>query len=230
MPQTRTDAAGHPTERPTTIKVESTRTAELTVASIVLLAAALVARRSLRLGRSDRKGAFRSALFILSFHLLTWLFEASHVPHFAGELALVFRGLLFALFFLLSLLLIRILLRKWWLWGPAFVLFNMAAYSLLAVGFLACWLMVAAIATSLLLLYTRLGLLAAIAFFLASYMLHSFPITADLDAWYWGSSLYALTVVAALGVYGFYTSTTGKLITGEAAGAQEKRKAESRKR
>jgi hypothetical protein len=294
------------------VKVESIRTAELTVVFIVLLAAALFARRSLRLGRSDRKGAFRLALFILSFHLLVWLFEASHVPHFTGELALVFPALLFALFFavyfgltylafepylrrfwptlliswnrlltgrfrdpsvgrdllvgaavgvyfwpvlefltvvapdwlgpaqpvwrtlpstllggrhliavslyylpgsivaalifLLSLLLIRILLRKWWLWGPAFVLFMMAAYSSLAVGSLACWLMVAAIPTSLLLLYTRLGLLAAVAFFLASYMLHSFPITADLDAWYWGSSLYALTVVAAMGVYGFYTS------------------------
>jgi hypothetical protein len=27
-----------------------------------------------------------------------------------------------------------------------------------------------------------------------------------MDAWYWDSSLYALSVVAALGVYGFYTS------------------------
>lgn len=304
-----------PTDRQP-IKVEAIRAVEWTVCLIALVAAALVAGRSLRLGRSDRKGAFRLGLFIFSFHLLTWLFEASHVGHFAGELALVFAGLLLALFvavyfgltylafepymrrfwptlliswsrlltgrfrdplvgrdlligatvgvwfwpvleflsvlapdwlgppqpvwrtlpstllgarhlvavslyylpgsiigalfFLLSLLLIRIVLRKWWFWAPAFVLFGMFTYASYDVASLARWLMLAAFMTALLLLFTRLGLLAVIASFLAPFMLTSFPITADLDAWYWGSSLYALTVVAAIGVYGFYTSTTGR--------------------
>ncbi len=72
-----------------------------------------------------------------------------------------------------------------------------------------------ALTTSLLLLYTRFGLLAAIAFFFASYVLTDFPITADWDAWYWGSSLFALAVVAGLGVYGFYTSTGGQLLFGD---------------
>jgi hypothetical protein len=70
--------------------------------------------------------------------------------------------------------------------------------------------MVVAMMTSLLLLYTRLGLLAAIAFFFASYMLTDFPLTANLDAWYLGSSLFTLGVVAAMGLYGFYTSTSGR--------------------
>lgn len=87
----------------------------------------------------------------------------------------------------------------------------MAGYGSLPVASPARSLMAAAVAASLLLLlYTRLGLLAAIACLFASYMLTSFPITADWDAWYWGSSLYALAVVAALGVYGFYTSVGGR--------------------
>jgi serine/threonine-protein kinase len=300
-------------------KVEEIRAVDWTFTLIVLLAAALLTRRSLRLGRSDRKGAFRLGLFILSFNLLAWLFEASHVPRFTGELALVLSGLLYAVFFavyfglmylafepyirrfwptllvswnrlltgrfrdpsvgrdllvgatvgvcfwpvlrfltvlapnwlgpaqpvwrtlpstllggrhllavtlfylcsvgvslllLLILLLLRMLLRKWWLWAPAFVVLGMAAYGSFAVGSLAPWV-TAALWTSLLLLYTRLGLLAAIACLFASYMLYSFPITADLHAWYWGSSLYALTVVAALGVYGFYISTTGRPLLGD---------------
>ena len=302
------------------IRVESIRFVEWTTMLTVLLGAALVARRSLRLGRSDRKGALRLGLFILSINLLPWLFEASHIPHFAGELALLCSGLRDAVFyaayfgliylafepyirrfwptlliswnrllagrfrdpsvgrdllvgaavgvwfwpvlefltvlapdwlgpvepfwrtlpstllggrhlvavsifclssvglsmaFLLTLLLLRLLLRKWWLWAPAWVLQGTFFFILYDVASLARWLMVAALMTSLLLLYTRLGLLAAIAFFFAAYMLTDFPITADWHARYWDSSLYALTVVAALGVYGFYTSTTGRPLFGD---------------
>lgn len=309
------------------IRVEEIRVGEWTIVLFILVGAALVARRSLRLGRSDRKGAFRLGLFILSFNLLTWLFEASHVPHFAGELALVLSGLQHSVFyavyfglmylafepyirrfwptlliswnrlltgrfrdpsvgrnllvgaavgvwfwpvlefltvlapdwlgpvqpfwrtlpstllggrhllavslfclssvgvslvFLLALGLLRILLRKWWLWAPAFVLQGMFVFILSDVASLARWLMVAALATSLLLLYTRLGLLAAIAFFFASYILTDFPITANLDAWYWGSSLFALGLVTAMGVYGFYTSTTGRPLVCDAAAPLQK--------
>jgi serine/threonine-protein kinase len=288
---------------------------EWTSILIYLVAATLVARRSLRLGRSDRKGAFRLGLFILSFNLLTWLFEASHVPYFAGELALVLSGLREAVFYgvffgltylafepyirriwptlligwsrllmgrfrdpsvgrdlligaavgvwfwpvlefltvlapdwlgpvpefwrtwpstllggrhllaaslfclsavgvslayLLSLLLLRIVLRKWWLWAPAFVFSGTFFFILSDTSSLARWLMVAALLTSLLILYIRLGLLAAIAFLFASYVLTDFPLTANLDAWYWGSSLFALATVAALGVYGCYVSTSSR--------------------
>lgn len=119
-----------------------------------------------------------------------------------------------SLIFLLVLLLLRILLRKWWLWAPAFVLQGMFVFILCDGASLARWLAVAASTTALLLVYTRLGLLAAIACLFATYMLTDFPITADLDVWYWGNSLYALTVVAAMGAYGFYTSTTGQPLLG----------------
>lgn len=54
----------------------------------VILVAGLLAKRNLRLGRSDRKGAFRLAGVIFTLSLLGWLIGASHVPTFAGELRL----------------------------------------------------------------------------------------------------------------------------------------------
>ncbi len=50
-----------------------------------LVGACIVARRNLRLGRGDRRGAFQLAGFVFSLGLLEWLLTASHVPTF-GEL------------------------------------------------------------------------------------------------------------------------------------------------
>ena len=47
---------------------------------VPLVVAALLAWRNLRLGRGDRRGAFRLALFIFTMKLLHWLFFAHHVP------------------------------------------------------------------------------------------------------------------------------------------------------
>ena len=297
------------------MRIEISRAVEWTYMLILLIAAAFVARRSLRLGRSDRKSSFRLGLFIFSFNFLAWLLEASHVPYFAGELALVFSGLSSAMFYafyfglvylafepyirrfwptlliswnrittgrfrdpsvgrdllmgaalgvwfwpvleyltvlapawlgpvqpfwrtlpetlmggrhllavssfclsavgvslvyLLTLVLLRILLRKWWLWAPVFIIQGALFFIMADYMSTARWVGVVAMMTALLLLITRLGLLAAIAFFYVSYLLHDFPLTADLNSWYWGSSLFALGIVAAIGVYGFYLSTTGR--------------------
>lgn len=296
------------------IRVEEFRVVEWSWMLIVLVAAAFMARRSLRLGRSDRKGSFRLGVFILSLNLLSFLFEASHVPHFGGELAIIFSGLGSAMFYavyfglvylsfepyirrfwpklliswnrllagrfrdpsvgrdllvgaavgvwcwpvlefltvlapdwlrpvhpfwrtipstllggryllavsifclsavgvslvyLLVLILLRLLLQKWWLWGPAFVILGALFFILSDFASPGRWLMVIALMTSSLLLYTRLGLLAAISFFFTGYMITDFPVTANLDAWYLDSSLFALGIIAIIGFYGFYTSTTG---------------------
>jgi serine/threonine-protein kinase len=45
----------------------------------VMLASALLALRNLRLGRGDRKGAFRLAMFVLAVFSLRWLFTSHHV-------------------------------------------------------------------------------------------------------------------------------------------------------
>ncbi|HKR13901.1 MAG TPA: serine/threonine-protein kinase [Pyrinomonadaceae bacterium] len=51
----------------------------LTVFIIVMLGSALLALRNLKLGRGDRKGAFRLAAFVLSVFFLHWLFASHHV-------------------------------------------------------------------------------------------------------------------------------------------------------
>jgi serine/threonine-protein kinase len=48
-----------------------------------------LARRNWRLGRGDRRGAFRLALVVFVLSLVGWAFGASHVPTFRGELRLV---------------------------------------------------------------------------------------------------------------------------------------------
>ena len=55
----------------------------------VLVGGVLLARRNLRLGRGDRRGASRLALFILLITTVAWIFNANHVPT-PYELALFF--------------------------------------------------------------------------------------------------------------------------------------------
>jgi serine/threonine-protein kinase len=303
-------------------RMEKARVLEWTSILIILLGAAIVARRSLRRGRSDPKAAFRLGLFILSINLLVWLFEASHVPDLAGELALVLAGLIFSFFYaanfgitylafepiirrfwpglliswnrlmagrfrdpsigrdlligaaigvwaypvlefatvlaprwlgpapplwktisstllggryliaggvwcltavgkglmyLLMLGLFRIVLRKWWFWAPVFVI--QGAFYVVADDptSIARWILATVMWTALFLLYTRLGFLAAVAFLFVADVLADFPLTANTDAWYWNSSLFALAFVAALGIYGFATSSRGRSLVHAAA-------------
>jgi hypothetical protein len=65
---------------------------------VIPLAGVLLARRNLRLGRGDRKGAFRLALFVFTLYLVSWAFTANFVPA-SIELDLFFRtNLPFTLF------------------------------------------------------------------------------------------------------------------------------------
>jgi serine/threonine-protein kinase len=65
----------------------------------VIVTCAVMARRNLRLGRGDRKGAMRLALIIFSLSMISWLFVASHVPVFFGELTLFWYGVAWALIY-----------------------------------------------------------------------------------------------------------------------------------
>jgi serine/threonine-protein kinase len=58
----------------------------------LMVGAVLLARRNLRLGHGDRKGAFKVALFVLVVQGLEWLLRASHVPDLNQELQLFFRS------------------------------------------------------------------------------------------------------------------------------------------
>ncbi|HYY59177.1 MAG TPA: hypothetical protein VE842_17740, partial [Pyrinomonadaceae bacterium] len=57
----------------------------LTVFLSALVGSALLAVRNLRLGRGDRKGAFRLSLFFFAISLLNWVFDAHHIWRFQEE-------------------------------------------------------------------------------------------------------------------------------------------------
>jgi hypothetical protein len=52
---------------------------------LVLLCGLLLARRHLRLGRGDRKGALRLAFLIFGAHMVAWILRAHHVPDLGDE-------------------------------------------------------------------------------------------------------------------------------------------------
>jgi serine/threonine-protein kinase len=70
----------------------------LTMFFSALIGAVLLARRNLSLGRGDRRGAFRLAVFVLVFQFLGGAFNAHHVPTFY-EFLLFVMGISLALFF-----------------------------------------------------------------------------------------------------------------------------------
>jgi len=71
---------------------------DLLFLGILFVGGGLIARRNLRLGRSDRRGAVRLASFVFACSMLTWAFWTSHVAN-DSELVLLFLGASVALFF-----------------------------------------------------------------------------------------------------------------------------------
>ena len=69
----------------------------ITVLSLsVLIVSAMLARRNLRLGRGDRRGALRLAAFVFVASMVAWFFGAHHVPS-VSELGLFLENLQVAL-------------------------------------------------------------------------------------------------------------------------------------
>ena len=58
----------------------------------------------------------------------------------------------------------------------------------------------------------RFGLAALVVMVAVAGVLFNFPITADLSAWYSGSGLFALALVAGLSAYAFHTALGGRAI------------------
>jgi serine/threonine-protein kinase len=65
---------------------------------VLVVGGALIARRNLRLGRTDRRGAMRLAALVFACSMISWAFGASHVTS-DSELALLLEGASLALFF-----------------------------------------------------------------------------------------------------------------------------------
>jgi hypothetical protein len=55
----------------------------------LLVAGVMLARRNIRLGRGDRRGAFRISAFFFATLMIAWLLRAHHVPALAGEWGLL---------------------------------------------------------------------------------------------------------------------------------------------
>jgi serine/threonine-protein kinase len=79
----------------------------------LLLAGAWLARHNFRMGRGDRRGATKLALFVFSAHLVAGLVGASHVPTFLGEVGVLYAAVKPALFFAALLWLFYIALEPY---------------------------------------------------------------------------------------------------------------------
>jgi serine/threonine-protein kinase len=64
----------------------------------LLIGGMLLARRNIRLGRGDRRGAFRIATYMFIISMLLWVVGGAHVPRFA-EVGLLIHHIAWGLFF-----------------------------------------------------------------------------------------------------------------------------------
>src|SRR2546423_1370550 len=90
----------------------------VTIFFVILLGAALLARHNLRMGRGDRKGAFRLAAFAFVLGTVSWLFAAHHVSDVGGEFTLFIESLAWTLMLACLLWLVYVALepfvrRRW---------------------------------------------------------------------------------------------------------------------
>jgi serine/threonine-protein kinase len=102
---------------PVTVQQRVGITVLLALFLAVLIGGVLLARRNLRLGRGDRRGAFRLAVFVLVLLMLAWGITAHHLPT-PYEFGQFVQGTSFALFLAASVWLLYIGLepyvrRRW---------------------------------------------------------------------------------------------------------------------
>lgn len=285
----------------------------------VAIGAALMGRRNLQLGRGDRRGAFRIAIFIFLVSVIGGLLGAHHVPDLGEELSLITLIIAFSLApaaliwllyialephvrrrwprliiswsrlmagnyrdpmvgrdlliggllglihgsciplgllvtrwfgyeappiitinmltlgsprrllavflsshvvpsvfvgfaFLFFLLLLYIILRKEW--RAALALFLIAlAIEVSAFAFggpRLFWVASILVAATLTILIARFGLLATMVAQLFFFLSLMYPLTTNFSVWYATSTIFALLIVLALAIYGFYISIGGR--------------------
>ena len=123
-------------------------------------------------------------------------------------------SMLLALAFALLFFLLRAVLRKEWLAVGAFALIMAVPLSGVARENLGQGGPIATafglvLAAALILVFLRFGLLALVFGLYFGHFLE-FPLTTDSSAWYAGTSLFLLLVLAAIAVYGFRIATAGR--------------------
>ena len=184
-------------------------------------------------------GALLTLLSRVAWFVPSWLGEAPTQPlsgpqlQFLGArtiIAAISGGLILSLFiaiaFLFVLFLFRAWLRKDWAAAIAFVL--LASLSLgspvlfagarqsTAAAFVNGLVLMVFNGTAVFLII-RLGLLAeAATLFFQACLLENFPLTTQGSAWYADISLVGILLMAAMALYGFYTSLGGRPVFGGA--------------
>jgi hypothetical protein len=117
------------------------------------------------------------------------------------------------LVFLLIMLLLRVVVRLKWLAAVLFWLLLTAAFtSISAYDTFQPLLTNALLVAAIVLVLTRVGLLAVIVGQFVRMMIMSNPITADLGVWYSPAGVFAVVLVTALLLYGFRTALAGRPI------------------
>jgi serine/threonine-protein kinase len=114
-------------------------------------------------------------------------------------------GVSMPMFGLLMLLLFRMLLRSQVLAAAAFALFTWALYIRHQGVAELNWVAISITSVLLVFLFTRLGLLGAVAFWLV-HLLAILPLSLDPRAWWLPMSYSVLALVSLLAVYGYYHS------------------------
>ena len=128
----------------------------------------------------------------------------------AGVVDFLVAAVIYSLAYLFLLVLLRATLRKEWLAAAAFValfVFLMVVGSetpILDAGF-----MFLVVGGGVLVLM-RFGLVTFATVYFVRNLLHAFPITRDVSAWYAPSGMVAVIVVAAIAIYGFRTTLEGR--------------------
>ena len=173
-------------------------------------------------------GALMDAFKRLVWFVPVWLGDPPTQPlagpdwQFLGARAIiaavsnnVIISLFIAFFFLFVLFFFRALLRKEWAAAIAFVLFNSVFFASSGSHFVLVSNLIFSFGTVFLLI--RLGLLATVAQVVFQVcLLDGFPLTTQGSAWYAGISMAGILLMAAMALYGFYTSLGGRPVFGGA--------------
>lgn len=112
------DTPTHQEDSPSSWRTTAAALILIIVLAIVVAGAVVLARRNLRIGRGDRAGAFKLAVFIFSVMTLGTVIGADHVNVILGELLIIYRVVTYPLFFAAFLWLLYIGLepyvRRYW--------------------------------------------------------------------------------------------------------------------
>jgi hypothetical protein len=124
--------------------------------------------------------------------------------------------LFLAFMFLFLLVLFRVLLRKEWAAAIAWILFNSVFFSLGRNFSLLALMENLFLNVVTVFLLRRLGLLWMVVSFVFVGLLTNLPLTTQWSAWYSGYSIAGILLMAAIVLFGFYTSLGGRPIFGGA--------------